>query len=74
LRSAKLCLIGVSLVNFFVLGGVQPNEFEPERPCRILQTVLPKTRCGGSSPRRACAASGHAAAPPSKVMNSRRFN
>jgi hypothetical protein len=27
----------VSLVNFFVVGGVQHNEFEPERPCRLLR-------------------------------------
>src|SRR5260370_16786501 len=28
---------GVSLVNFFVVGGVQHNEFEPGRPCRLLR-------------------------------------
>jgi hypothetical protein len=37
LRSAKPFSRGVSLVNFFVVGGVQHNEFEAERPCRLLR-------------------------------------
>src|SRR5271165_3759312 len=28
---------GISLVNFFVVGSVQHEEFEPERPCRLLR-------------------------------------
>src|SRR6516225_8859740 len=63
---------GVSLVNFFDVGGVHHNELEPKRPCRLPRDRPSKNSMRGCSPCCARAASGHAAAPPSSVMNSRR--